>query len=235
MRIADTEMIELHREIELKRREMLPEAPTLKAILRALVREAADTYKQLARFDMAFGGSYPCRQLHGRNRTGEYFEKLVAFVESNKSSDDLVGIIREAGLIPSQLPSPESVRRLRVITETIPVELVPFKYGAADSQYALWQIMWLHALGAKAGRTDKKKKSERHRRRPPIADAIHGIAVRALRRELYSWNNELFSKGEIEARCAKIKPVGRQQIFRILDESYAALAAKLESHLDMAA
>jgi hypothetical protein len=229
---------ELLREIS-EKRQAIP-ATALKAVLQALMRDGAEAWQQLAMFDRHLSADYPYRWFIRRDPRVAYFERLLAFVEAD-AIDDLNDLIREAGLKPGQmmntvtdksrrkplrLPSPEMARRLRIVTLEVPRLLVPLsRIGIASTEIDLWRLMWMYANGLKA---------------PAIAENLNNARMRDFRRSISLGNllpDELgecqpVSKAEINETCEAMKPVKRNQIFRVLDKVYTHLADKIEPLLD---
>jgi hypothetical protein len=229
-------MEELIQEI-IEKRRALSTVP-LKTVLLELVRDAAQAHWSLAWFDRRLSDFYPYRIFMPVRSPGKttYFDRLITFVETNRSGDDLRDLIREAGLKPGQfigpvdgkrqrtmleLPSSDMARRLRVVTGELPRLLLPLsKTGIASNELDLWRIMWMHAMGIKApaiaeNLNEVRRKSFRHGAWVNNQLALNGLEVTKL------------SKAEINETCEAMKPVKRNQIFRIHDKVYTHLADRL--------
>jgi hypothetical protein len=121
---------------------------------------------------------------------------------------DLIGLnvtalVKAAGLKPTGIPTAEQVRRLRVVTGTMPRLLPRRSHGDLRKRHKqVWQAMWLYGSGWKA---------------PAIAKAC----------ALTGWKRP----GKTGSVTASSKTAGRGQVFRILDQTYTAIAADLEPHL----
>ena len=150
---ADAELLA---EIAAKRAEM-PGAP-LKAVLGALIADAAATWKKIAKFGTvsALGLLYYRRHfVYGWNEQ-PFFDKLIGALEMPESLDiDLRGLILHAGLKPSEMPAPHMVRRLRVISGEIPRFLPNPTRGAIAERSQLWELLWRDACGDTAPKSPK--------------------------------------------------------------------------------
>ena len=135
--------------------------------LASLLREAADTFKQVAALGTVglSGLRYPYRRfIRGETEHDRFFAKAVSAMETPDTVGlNIAGLIQLAGSKPRELPTPAMVRKLRIVTAEMPTLLRPIaKRGVGADLYALWRLLWADAMGTTAPKIGKTFNIERN-------------------------------------------------------------------------
>jgi hypothetical protein len=152
--MPDTAIAELVGILKIKQSEM-PSAP-LKLVLQELVKDAAKTCTQLAKYDYESrycGALLYYKRLYSRriDPRRAFFDKLIAAVENPENLGlNIKALVTASGLKPGDMPAPEMARRLRVITSTIAPLLPEKSRGIAADKTRLWELLWYDASGVSA-------------------------------------------------------------------------------------
>jgi hypothetical protein len=162
------EVFPLLAEITAKRIEMNEPAAGTRAVLEALVRDAATSWFRVWRLGSvaASGEIYPFRTFLPYTRDHErYFAKVIDVMERPGSIDvNLNGLLQLAGVKAQQLLEPAMARRLRVVTEVLPSLLGRIATsGVGSSPYKVWRVLWLDAQGVTASKIGRAFGIERDR------------------------------------------------------------------------